>query len=59
MTHREARASLGSRTVRRAGTKTKVIPGGSQKKPPKYRFARVGRNRTRPAILVARKVRNG
>lgn len=36
MTHREARRKLGSRTVRRAGKKTRVIPGGAQKKAPKY-----------------------
>lgn len=40
MTHRQARRKLGSRTTRRAGKKTCVIPGGAQKKAPKYRTRR-------------------
>lgn len=55
MTHRLARKSLGSRVSRRSGTKTKVRPGAAGKRPPKFRYPR--RQKPRPAVLVARKVK--
>jgi hypothetical protein len=52
MTRRQARSKLGSRTTRRAGTKTKVIPGGAQKQPPKYRNRRAAKGKTSNAAKV-------
>jgi hypothetical protein len=50
LTHRQARRKLGSRNARRAGTKTKVVPGsGNAKQSPKYRYPRA-----RPISLAAR-----
>jgi hypothetical protein len=55
VTHRQARKSFGSRTTRRAGTKTKIIPGGNGKRPPKSRYFH--RRKTRLSVRVAAKVK--
>jgi hypothetical protein len=55
VTRRQARRSLGSRTTRRAGTKSKVIPRSNGKKPTKFRYPR--RTKARVAVLVARKLK--
>lgn len=39
-----------SRTKRRAGTKTKVIPGGPQFKPPQYRYPRRSKYHPRKSV---------
>jgi hypothetical protein len=52
---RKLRASLGSRTTRRNGTKTKVLKGASGKRPPKSRYPR--RNKARVRTLLAAKIR--
>lgn len=61
MTHREARRKLGSRTVRRSGTKTQIIPGlkksGGKGSSPKFRRWR--RQKPRPAVLVRRILAGG
>lgn len=57
MTRREARASLGSRTHRRANTKTKVMPGGNtSKKGPKFKTRRAAKGKESNASKVFRKL---
>ncbi len=51
MHRRKLRLSLGTRVMRRAGTKTKVIPKGAEKKGPKFRFPRY--QKTRPRVRLA------
>jgi hypothetical protein len=58
MTRREARKSLGSRTHRRVGMKTKVIPGGNNtKKAPKYRTRRAKKGTKSNGAKVQEKLR--
>lgn len=52
--HRAVRRSLGgSRTTRRAGTKTNVIPGSNGKRLPKYRHPRKSLKRTARRMRLA------
>lgn len=53
MTHRQARSKIGSRTTRRSGTKTQVMPGGKsggKGAAPKFRLC--PRQKARPATRV-------
>jgi hypothetical protein len=61
MTRREARKSLGSRVHRRAGTKTKVIPGGggssAKARLPKFKTHRAKRGSKSNAAKVAERMK--
>lgn len=61
MTYRKARAKLGSRVHRRAGTKTKCIPGtgGAKNIPNKYKTHRHSKGKMRNSAKVALLVRGG
>lgn len=53
LTHRQARRKTGSRTTRRAGTKTQVMPGGkSGGKGAAPKFKTCPRQKARPATRV-------
>ena len=52
MTRRQARKTLGSRSSRRSGTKTRVIPGRGEKQPPKYTTRRAAQGKESNASKV-------
>lgn len=57
---RALRQSLGTRRVRREGTKTKAIRGtggGADQRVNKYRFFKRGRAKTRPSVTLGRLIR--
>ena len=57
MTPRAARRRLGTRTIRRAGTKTKALPGRSGKKGQALKSRYPHGRKERPAVGVARLLR--